>query len=566
MDKDQSDIVATIRNLGEYVEGGEMPANLLPISEVMEILRYSFESIAGDGKAEKMVQLFHDILQEQMMEQNVPMCRDIMYLMAECMQMWFEREEYYQIKENAIWKSARESVIKSNVLYEEIVEQYKNGKIDELFVQEHTYQSLAEIKERGENNLFKKVAKQVYQVNAERLAKKNRMKILFLVKDSTEWSCEKLYHMLAEREGVEVGIMVAPFGVGTQQTIWQTYERTISFFESKNYTTFGIYDKYQNRFRSWKEIGVPDIVFHLNPHYTAFQESANICNFPLSILNIYIPYGIMIYGNVEHQFNQLSHMLYWKIFCETAVHKEMADKYSDIGDSNVVCSGYVKMDEFFEDDTSKMEDIWKIAPAAKGAEVKKIIYAPHWSIKDAFTGFGNFDKIYKELYEYAKEHAATTSWIFRPHPMLRAGVVEQGLFATEEEFDDYLRMWEELPNARVSEEGTYIDLFKTSDAMVLDSVSFMAEYLYTGKPMLFLTRDRQTFNEFGKRVKEVLYTADGSDFSSITGFISEVVIGGRDWMKEKRAEFYQKYLNYPAKQGKLASEYVLDYIMKQIRT
>lgn len=93
---------------------------------------------------------------------------------------------------------------------------------------------------------------------------------------------------------------------------------------------------------------MPDIVFHLNPHYKAFAESSNICNFPLSILNVYIPYGIMIYGNVRQQYNQLSHMLYWKIFCETPLHKEMASKYADIGDINVVCSGYVKMDTFFD--------------------------------------------------------------------------------------------------------------------------------------------------------------------------------------------------------------------------
>ena len=87
-----------------------------------------------------------------------------------------------------------------------------------------------------------------------------------------------------------------------------------------------MYDIQKNRYKSWEEIGMPDIVFHLNPHYKAFAESSNICNFPLSILNVYIPYGIMIYGNVRQQYNQLSHMLYWKIFCETPLHKKKKKK------------------------------------------------------------------------------------------------------------------------------------------------------------------------------------------------------------------------------------------------
>ena len=99
-------------------------------------------------------------------------------------------------------------------------------------------------------------------------------------------------------------------------------------------------------------------------------------------------------------------------------------------------------------------------------KIKKIIYAPHWSIKDAVTGFGNFDKIYKSLYEYVKKNETSTSWVFRPHPMLRVGAVQQGIFKSEEEYEEYLEMWRQLPNAQVIENGMYTDIFESSDAMI----------------------------------------------------------------------------------------------------
>ena len=114
------------------------------------------------------------------------------------------------------------------------------------------------------------------------------------------------------------------------------------------------------------------------------------------------------YGNVEHQFNQMSHMLCWKIFCESSIHKELAKKYSDIGDSNVVESGYVKMDSFYKESHIDESKLWKVQDGVDKSMVKRIIYAPHYSIKSGWAGFGNFDKIYKQMYEYAKGHASTT--------------------------------------------------------------------------------------------------------------------------------------------------------------
>jgi CDP-glycerol glycerophosphotransferase (TagB/SpsB family) len=240
------------------------------------------------------------------------------------------------------------------------------------------------------------------------------------------------------------------------------------------------------------------------------------------------------------------------------IDMELCRKHSDIGDRNALMSGYLKMDGFYDKEIPDADKIWKI-PEGK-TNVKKIIYAPHWSIREAVTGFGNFDKIYDWIYEYAKNHADTTSWIFRPHPLLRTATVDYGLFGTEEDYDNYMKKWDELPNARVVENGEYIDIFRTSDAMVLDSVSFLTEYQYTHKPLLFLTRKENTWNEFGEKLLKILYSAPGDDTDAIERFIDEVVINENDPMKYEREAFFDKYLDYKTRNGKLACEYVKDFL------
>ena len=84
--------------------------------------------------------------------------------------------------------------------------------------------------------------------------------------------------------------------------------------------------------------------------------------------------------------------------------------------------------------------------------------------------------------------------------------------------------------------------------------------------MLFLTRDRNTFNDFGKELVKVLYKVDGGDFDGIRRFIETVVMRNQDTMQKQREDFFEKYLDYEKRNGMLASEYVYQYIDKQVHT
>ena len=559
MTNEQNEIITTIEKMLEMVKSGELPLDMCPISNFRTVY-YCALCYANDIKlAEQIAEEYCTVLQSLAANgARTEFCM-MLEIMIKSMKYEYEKRSYYE-KQNKILADKLEEMQNGTSVFDEILQCYEKNGINEKFLEDHTYQSLVSVKEKGSIELFKEISAKVYETALNCIRKKQVKKIVFLLKDSAEWSCEELYKRFNETSGYEVCVAVAPFFAGSQQAVSKMYLDTVQYFRERKIDTVEMYDIQKNRYKSWEEIGMPDIVFHLNPHYKAFAESSNICNFPLSILNVYIPYGIMIYGNVRQQYNQLSHMLYWKIFCETPLHKEMASKYADIGDINVVCSGYVKMDTFFDTCLQEKRKIWKISPRADEKKIKKIIYATHWSIKDAVTGFGNFDKIYKSLYEYVKENETSTSWVFRPHPMLRVGAVQQGIFKSEEEYEEYLEMWRQLPNAQVIENGMYTDIFESSDAMILDSISFLGEYIYMHKPMLFLTRDRNTFNDFGKELVRVLYKTDGGNLEGIKNFVEKNVIGNEDPMKERREEFFEKYMDYRNQNGMLASEYIKQYI------
>ena len=114
------------------------------------------------------------------------------------------------------------------------------------------------------------------------------------------------------------------------------------------------------------------------------------------------------------------------------------------------------------------------------------------------------------------------------------------------------------------DEGMYHNLFMRSDAMILDSVSFLAEYLYVHKPLLMLTRDGQYFNDFGKELMKVHYQAAGTDREAIEAFVADIVLDENDEKKEMREDFFKQNLDYLQMFGKNAAANIFELISKEL--
>ncbi len=188
----------------------------------------------------------------------------------------------------------------------------------------------------------------------------------------------------------------------------------------------------------------------------------------------------------------------------------------------------------------------------------------HHTLVNEVINFSTFASNYLYFLEIAEKFQDQTVWVFKPHPQLKYKAVREGVFKNVSEWDAYLEKWRKLKNACVVEEGMYHNLFLKSDAMILDSISFLAEYLYVHRPLLVLRKEGQYFNDFGNKLMEVHYSVQGTDKQSIEEFIENVVLNENDVMKNAREKFFIENLDYVDMLGQNAAANIFEHISREL--
>lgn len=388
--------------------------------------------------------------------------------------------------------------------------------------------------------------------------KSEKIKIVFLAPLGSTWPYNDLYNLLKSKDDLfDVVVCVPLFNHGTEEQNVVMYKQACSYFEGMNYSVVKGYDIKTGKHLDFIDEMNPDVVFHLTPHRQYLNEKFDIANFPLNILNVYTPYGFSIVNDHFNHFNRAIQYVSWKVFCESLMVKEMFEKYSKMGSYNVEASGHPKLDSSY---TKKYLTNFKWK--ATSAKNYKILYAPHHTAVDADYTYGTFHKNHDFFYNLAKT-SEDISFVIKPHPLLMQHAVSFGIFKNDREYNEYMQKWDELPNASFAGDQDYQSIMASSDAMILDSISMMADYFYYSKPMLFLTKDcKQEFSEFGKALLNGVYQLPGTDFTGIENFIQSVVKNGDDYLKPEREAFFSRYLDYVKKNGMLASEYIFQTLLE----
>ena len=100
--------------------------------------------------------------------------------------------------------------------------------------------------------------------------------------------------------------------------------------------------------------------------------------------------------------------------------------------------------------------------------------------------------------------------------------------------------------------------------MIHDSGSFIVEYQYVDKPMIYLTRDTQNFGELAMNILKVSYLVDGKDLEGIAALMQKVFIDGDDFKADERKKIFDEQLNYLKHNGMLASEFIYKNISQEL--
>lgn len=385
-----------------------------------------------------------------------------------------------------------------------------------------------------------------------KLASGQKIRVCFFEPRIACWQFGKIYDLM-ESSGIFEPIVVAvPFPSMGLEAMVEYMDDSYAAFLEKGYRTVKGYDKATGEYLDIKKELDPDVVFYSMYWKNHFQKNSYITNF-LDIYTFLYSYG---YDTVRYQdragYNYELQNKVTRYYLPTKIHKGIAEDNMDNHAKNVCVSGCLKFD-YLLDKSYVPREVWRPVGLKK-----RVIWAPHHSFENQkpYAKLCAFFDLYDFMLELAEEYRDTIQFAFKPHPMLKPRLYH---LWGKRRTDEYYRKWADGANTQF-EDGEYFDLFLTSDAMILDSVSFIPEYSATGKPAFFTYGKDTRFpvNRFGRAITRYLYRNDDPEtlFDDIRAFLDHVVLQDEDEKKAERDRFVQRFML--SEDGRSAAEHIYE--------
>lgn len=415
-------------------------------------------------------------------------------------------------------------------------------------------QSLVRTYRKSKRYLIWKKQLSLYSKEVRRLSgTKEPLNVVFLVLSASVWKYDSVYQLMEKDKRFNPLIIVCPAIDLAENQIIPKMNQAYAYFANKGYNVIQACDEHRENYAS-VELLSPDILFYASQwdmHFDERYRSTTLRKY----LKCYVNYS---FKNNPFEWSIASPFQgsMWMYFSECEDNKKLALSFNTHEFRNIRVVGYPIYDEIEALDAKGVD--WKI----QDKNHKRIIWAPHHSIEghDGLIKLSTFLLFANTMKEMAIKYADSVQFAFKPHPQLKTVLYKHPEWG-QEKTDAYYDFWRERKNTTVVD-GAYADLFKSSDAMIHDCHSFVVEYLYVNKPVMFLANyDREgQSNEVGKKAFAAHY--HGVSAEDIEKFITDVVINNKDTMQSVRNEFYQNILVPP--NGKSVAENIIDEISKAL--
>ncbi len=372
------------------------------------------------------------------------------------------------------------------------------------------------------------------------IRRKKVIKVAFVVSDLGKWKTESLFNAMSNHCRFEPIILVCPY---------LEYDNSVinvltSYLRKKNYKFFQLGEK-----QILSDVFNPDIIFYQEPYKNIIEVNKFYIK-NLTSLFCYAAYGFH-WNQIKWILNQPLLNFCWQIYYENEIAMRGISTYMTNGGKNCIITG-LPMSDVFLQPLSNYNNPWKKQDKRK----YRIIWAPHHTIlNETLFCYSTFLSYCDYMLGFAGKYKDMIQIAFKPHPLLLTKLYE---IWGKEKTDSYYAKWRDGSNTQL-ELGEYVGLFMYSDAMIHDCGTFMVEYHYSRKPVLYLLNGEDHYkdmNEFGKKAFDLHYK--GSSQEDIEIFINNV-IEGKDEMKEARERFYNDYLLPP--DGNSASDNIIKAIL-----
>ncbi|RUS64834.1 hypothetical protein EGN72_02710 [Pseudorhodobacter sp. E13] len=358
------------------------------------------------------------------------------------------------------------------------------------------------------------------------------LRVGFVVCEAAKWGLGSLLAHLQQMDGVEIGFYPALSDLSLRMTRAerrQDYARERAFFAGLGPVWADLYDAESDRVHEPEQIAC-DVAF--------IQQPWGMQDLPrrLSgrVRTAYVHYGMAVIRNDRMQFGLPDfHPWLWRYFLPTEAHAEAirAAQLTGPARPKLCVTGHPKFDTYLG--PAPARDAVPLWPHPSDTGRRRVIFAPHHGLERGSLGLGTFGWSGAAMLDLVRTHPQV-DFLLRPHPNMAIGLARSGLMQRAE-WQAYKDCWAALPNGAVHENGPYWEVFRTSDALITDSGSFLAEYLPTGQPLIRLERaGAAPLNPFGQRLSGGFYRC--ADAPTLARLFADVVVKREDPLAQSRAE------------------------------
>lgn len=385
-----------------------------------------------------------------------------------------------------------------------------------------------------------------------------KITVFFMTHDAAVFGSGSIYRAMEKQELFEPYIYVISRRDVGHFDFYKEVQQDILFFRQEGYRVISGYDEWGNP----KDLHSlqPDILFYDLPKL--YGPAGNYYNrmdqLNWEYLTCYVPYGLLMVDSFYYHYHTKCIRETWRFFLDTNASFKRVLADGDFSAFNTVLGGYPKFDDYYQGNIELPDKLKNGKPI--------IIYAPHHSLFVS-NNFATFD-LYKDcLLELVKEHPEI-NFIFKPHPLLPFQIKARSrsgrISFTYEDYLDYIKEWEELPNGICVLQGDYIKFFKESSCMITDCGSFIGEYLPSLHPCIYLFNPRkkkqeEVYTPLAKKILTTYYIAKTEE--ELKEYFFTVVFEHKDPKKKARQELLKEEFGNIGHAG----EYICDYLRKQIQ-
>lgn len=421
-------------------------------------------------------------------------------------------------------------------------------------IEAHIPDAVLKVYRKSKRYLIWKFQQIAYKKAIKRVrGKKKPLNVVFIVHDSAIWKYDSIYRLMQKDVTFSPVILVCPIIIyQTEEQAKDILQRTYKTFWERGYHVIKASENISSHGIAISSLQ-PDLIFHSYLWTNSIEAQYNVQHLR-KYLKCYVDYG---YCSIADEWGYASafHGLMWRYFTECEDIRQLAIAAQPLELRNAVVTGYPIYDEYelAKDDAS----VWKDADT----KFKRVIWAPHHTIEghDGVLKFSTFIENAEAMLTLAEYFKDVIQFAFKPHPQLKAVLYHHPNWG-KNKTDAYYEKWANGGNTTLVN-GSYLELFKSSDAMIHDCGSFIVEYLYSKKPVMYLGLNREEqSNIVGKKAYKCHY--HGSNMEDIKRFLIEVVLNGKDDMKPLREQFYKDNLLPP--NGCFVAENIINEIKKEL--